>query len=105
VRVDGDRLIQRFGGAKDAHAIEPRGVERGNTMTFRGGVLRFGRLTMEPTDLTLVDADPKDPFLFSLGDYEKHLVAGYSRTLADGSLVTVMPDYDQTGRGLALHPE
>ena len=69
-------------------------------MAFRGGVLRFGRLTMEPADLTLVDADPKDPFLFSLGDYEKHLVAGYSRTQADGSLVTVMPDYDQADRSL-----
>ena len=101
VRVDGDRLIQRFGGTQDAEAIEPRGVDGGNTMTFRGGVLQFGRLTMKPTDLTLVDADPGDPFLFSLSEYEKHLVAGYSHTLADGSLVTVMPDYDQTGRALA----
>jgi hypothetical protein len=105
VSVEGDRLIQSFGGERDARAIEPRGAERGNTMTFRGGVLRFGRLTMEPTDLTLVDADPADPFLFSLGDYEKHLVAGYSRTLADGSLVTVMPDYDQAGRGLSTPTE
>ena len=100
VEVEGDRLVQRFGGEKNEHAIEPHGVERGNTMTFRGGVLRFGRLTMDPTDLTLVDADPKDPFLFSLGDYQKHLVAGYSRTLADGSLVTVMPDHDQTERSI-----
>ena len=69
-------------------------------MAFRGGVLRFGHLTMEPTDLTLVDADPSDPFLFSLGDYVKHLTTGYSRTLADGSLVTVMPDHDQTDRSL-----
>jgi len=96
----GDKLVQRFGGRSDAPAIEPRASKDGNTMTFRGGTLRFGHLTMEPTDLTLVDADPKDPFLFSLNDYRKHLVAGYSRTLADGSLVTTMPDYDQADRSL-----
>jgi hypothetical protein len=101
VRVEGDRLIQRFDGLEDAGPIEPRGVDGGNTMTFQGGVLQFGRLTMEPTDLTLVDDDPSDPFLFSLAEYQKHLVAGYSRTLADGSLVTMMPDYDQAGQPLA----
>ncbi len=99
VEVKGGKLVQRFGGAR-AVPIEPRASRDGNTMTFRGGTLRFGHLTMEPTDLTLVDADPKDPFLFSLGDYTKHLVAGYSRTLADGSLVTMMPDYDQADRSL-----
>ena len=57
-------------------------------------------LTMEPTDLTLVDADPGDPFRFSLADYVKHLTAGYSRTLADGSLVTGLPDHDQADRSL-----
>ena len=98
----GDQLIQRFGGRGSAAPVEPRAEKDGNTMAFRGGVLRFGHLTMKPTDLTLVDADPADPFLFSLADYGKHLTTGYSRTLADGSLVTVMPDYDQTDRSL-LH--
>ncbi len=102
VEVVGDQLVQRFGGRGRATPVEPRAAKEGNTMAFRGGVLRFGRLTMEPTDLTLVDADPGDPFLFSLGDYVKHLTAGYSRTLADGSLLTVMPDYDQVDRSL-LH--
>ena len=102
VEVVGDQLVQRFGGRGSAAPVEPRAAKDGNTMAFRGGVLRFGHLTMEPTDLTLVDADPGDPFLFSLADYVKHLTTGYSRTLADGSLVTVMPDYDQTDRSL-LH--
>jgi hypothetical protein len=101
VEVVGDQLVQRFGGRGPAPAVEPRAGRGDNTMAFRGGVLRFGHLTMEPTDLTLVDADPGDPFLFSLADYAKHLTAGFSRTLADGSLVTVMPDYDQTDRPLS----
>lgn len=100
VAVEGDRLVQRFGGEKNAHAVEPHAEDGANTMAFRGGVLRLGRVTMDPTDLTLVDADPRDPFLFSLRDYEKHLVAGWSRTLADGSLVTTMPDYDEADRRL-----
>jgi hypothetical protein len=100
VEVVGDQLVQRFGGRGTARAMEPTAAGDGNTMAFRGGVLRFGRLTMEPTDLTLVDADPGDPFLFSLTDYGKHLTAGYSRTMADGSLVTVMPDHDQADRPL-----
>jgi hypothetical protein len=91
----GDQLVQRFGGRGSAAEVEPRAAGDGNTMAFRDGVLRFGRLTMEPADLTLVDADPGDPFLFSMADYTRHLTAGYSRNLADGSLVTVMPDYDQ----------
>ena len=102
VEVVGDQLVLRFGGRGRATPVEPRAAKEGNTMAFRGGVLRFGRLTMEPTDLTLVDADPGDPFLFSLDDFVKHLTAGYSRTLADGSLLTVMPDYDQADRSL-LH--
>jgi hypothetical protein len=101
VEVVGDQLVQRFGGRGAALAVEPRAGKDDNSMAFRGGVLRFGHLTMEPTDLTLVDADPGDPFLFSLADYVKHLTAGYSRTLADGSLVTVMPDYDQADQPLA----
>jgi hypothetical protein len=100
VEVVGDQLVQRFGGRGSAPPVEPTAARNENTMAFRGGVLRFGRLTMQPTDLTLVDADPGDPFLFSLADYTRHLTAGYSRTLADGSLVTVMPDYDQAERAL-----
>jgi hypothetical protein len=100
VEVEGDRLIQRFGGRGELAAVEPAAGKGDNFMAFEGSVLRFGRLVMNPTDLTLVDDDADDPFLFSLSDYEAHLVAGYSRTLADGSLVTVMPDHDQTGRPL-----
>jgi hypothetical protein len=99
VVVGDGEMIERFGDGSAA-ATEPKSTQKGNTMTFRDGVLRFGHLTMNPTDLTLVDADPRDPFLFSLRDYQRQLVAGYSLTLADGSLVTMMPDYDQADRAL-----
>ena len=34
-------------------------------MYYRGGILRFGKLTMVRTDLLLLDADQKDVFDFS----------------------------------------
>jgi hypothetical protein len=37
-----------------------------NTMFFQGGDLRFGKLTMHGADLQLIDADPGDPFAYSL---------------------------------------
>jgi len=45
-------------------------------MFFRGGVLRFGKLTMHDTDLMIVDAEPEDPFDSFLDQYNAQLVAG-----------------------------
>lgn len=67
-----------------------------NYMFFRGGVLRFGKLTMHDTDLMIVDAEPEDPFDFFLDQYAAQLVAGYSRTTADQGLIVVMQDYKRT---------
>ena len=64
-------------------------------MFFRSGRLRFGKLTMDDTDLQIVDGDPGDPFAFFLSRYRKQLVAGYSKTMPDKGLVAVMPDYDE----------
>jgi hypothetical protein len=62
-------------------------------MFFHGRVLRFGKLTMEDADLQIVDADPDDPFDFSLANINQQLVAGSSRNQKDFGLVTTMPDY------------
>jgi hypothetical protein len=89
-RVDGDRLVETFGSGR-----APRGHDRGNYMYYRGGVLRFGKLTMSDTDMELIDADPRDPFDFSPGEYVKQLVAGYSKNTTNGGLRVVMPDFDK----------
>jgi hypothetical protein len=47
-----------------------------NYMFYRGGVLRFGKLTMNDTDLLIVDGDPRDPFRFFRDHYNEQLVAG-----------------------------
>ena len=64
-----------------------------NYMYYRGGVLRFGRLTMTDADLLIVDADPSDPFDFYLDHYNDQLAAGYSKNTVSKALISVWPDY------------
>jgi hypothetical protein len=84
-------VFEEFGGAKPTRSITPPIASR-NFMYYRGGTLRFGKLTMVDTDLMLVDEDPKDPFDFSPAQYKSQLVAGYSKNTPDNGLVTYMPD-------------
>jgi hypothetical protein len=67
-----------------------------NYMFYRGGVLRFGKLTMHDTDLLILDAVPEDPFDFFLDQYNSQLVAGYSKNTPDHGLITVMQDWKRT---------
>jgi hypothetical protein len=64
-----------------------------NYMYYRGGVLRFGKLTMHDADLLIQDAEPEDPLDFFLDQYNAQLVAGYSKNTPDYGLVVTMPDY------------
>ncbi|HET6897948.1 MAG TPA: hypothetical protein VFK70_06365, partial [Vicinamibacteria bacterium] len=63
VHVEGDTLVQTL-GTGGPHALRPAAVSP-NHIYWRGGALKFGKLTMANTDLELVDMDPKDPFDFS----------------------------------------
>jgi len=111
VSVEGDLLVQRLGPPAtpqiedelSSESLESPLPDQPNYQLFRGGVLRFGHLTMEPADLMLVDADPGDPFRFSLARYQRQLVGGYSKTLPDEGLVTIMPDADEAA-GADLAP-
>jgi hypothetical protein len=67
-------------------------------MYYRGGTLRFGKLTMVDTDLLLVDADQKDVFDFSPARYNEHLVAGYSKNTPVHGLIVYMPDLNDLGK-------
>jgi len=67
-----------------------------NYMFYRGGTLRFGKLTMSDTDLFIEDAGPEDPFDFFLDEYNAQLVAGYSKNTPDHGLITVMQDWKRT---------
>jgi hypothetical protein len=96
VRIEGTEIVQTF-GAGPAPRIEPRAISR-NHIYWRGGSLRFGKLTMSGTDLELIDKDPSDPFDFSVTNYNDMLVAGYSKNLPRLGLRTYMPDYNDLKR-------
>jgi hypothetical protein len=91
--VRGDRLVQVFGRGAISYS-----KGRGNYIWFRGGTIRFGKLTMSETDLKLIDADPKDPFDFFSARYDEQLVAGYSKNTPQHALRTYMPDYSDLPR-------
>lgn len=93
--VRGDRLVQVFG--KGATPAGSGG--RGNYIWFRGGSIRFGKLTMSDADLKLIDMDSKDPFDFYSARYDQQLVAGYSKNTPEHALRTYMPDFNDLGRG------
>jgi len=100
VRLESDHIVLDFGGGPDGTEAQAGGRAE-NFMAFQGGGLRFGKLTMRRTDLRIVDADPRDPFLFDLPHYRRQLVAGYSITTADLGLIAMMPDADQLEEPLA----
>lgn len=98
VRVEKDRIVQVFGGRRKD--LTPPDPDAKNYMYYRGGTLRFGKLTMDGTNMQIVDADPGDPFFFSQKDYKRQLIAGYSRNTPDLGLIVKMPDLDQAGTPL-----
>jgi hypothetical protein len=69
-----------------------------NHIYWRGGGLRFGKLTMTETDLELVDEDPSDPFDFSADHWNDQLVAGYSKNTPNRGLKAHVPDYNDLKR-------
>ncbi len=89
--IENGVVIEQFGGAQ---RTVPPGPDRRftNYMYYRGGTLRFGKLTMVDTDLLLVDADQQDAFDFSPAEYDKQLIAGYSKNTAAHGLIVYVPD-------------
>ncbi len=64
-------------------------------MAYRGERLRFGKLTMSDTDLTLIDLDPQDPLDFYLAHYQNQLVAGYTKSTPNFGLRAYFRDYNK----------
>jgi hypothetical protein len=96
VRIEGDRLVEEYGGMKaGTRPLIPYDRRAPNYMYFRGGTIRFGKLTMANADMQIVDSHPKGAFDFSIDHYNQQLVAGYSKNTPRYGLVVFMPDYYQ----------
>lgn len=100
VRVEQGELVQEFTRTADDSIfgtfVRPDSDAQ-NFIYFRGGQLRFGKLTMSDTDLLIHDADERDPFDLYLAQYNRQLVAGHTRNLANFGLRTWMVDYGKLG--------
>jgi hypothetical protein len=95
VRLEPNNIIQVFGSPKDIEWIQ---VPAKNYMAYRGNRLKFGKLTMENTDMVLIDPDPRDPFDFYLDHYQDQLMAGYTKITAQFGLRVFMVDYNKLKR-------
>jgi hypothetical protein len=104
VSVGTNEIRQVFGpsGKEKPRQLHPNNPAARNYMYYRGSILRFGKLTMADADLQIVDADPKDPFDFSLAHLNQQLVAGESHNQPDFGLITRMPDYDDLRRRVSM---
>lgn len=90
IAISGSEIVQEYGTAS-----KPWANLSGNYMAYRGAQLRFGKLTMNDTDLTLLDLDPLDPFDFYLDHYKDQLVAGYTKITPSFGLRTYFRDYNK----------
>lgn len=100
VAIEDGRLVEYFGdGDPGRHGVAPPDRHLTNYMYFRGGTLRFGKLTMDDTDLLLIDADPKGSFEFSPLQYNEQLVARYSKNTISHGLIVYMPSMSTLARG------
>ena len=93
LRIEPGGIAQTFGGSDSAAPLHRPDSAAANYMYFRGGALRFGKLTMTDTDLEILDDDPSDPFDFSLDEYNAQLVAGYNKNTEVHGLIVHMPDF------------
>ena len=100
VALRGNQIVQIFGSSKSAQ----KPSYNGNYMAYRGNQLRFGKLTMDDTDMVLIDMDPKDPFDFFLDHYKEQLVAGYTKETPAFGLRVYMRDFNKLHSGARHAP-
>jgi hypothetical protein len=91
VAIQNGMIVQYFDSGKHLPALKPPLAAAGY-IYHRGGVLRFGKLTMSDADLEIV-GDRPGMFDFFQQEYQKQLVAGYSKSTAANGLVAHMFDY------------
>ena len=95
--IEGDKIVQVFDSGRHLAALTPP-FHSTAYIYHRGGVLRFGKLTMNDADLEIV-GDRPGRFTFFQREYQKQLVGGYSKNTPANGLVAHMADYShfQTG--------
>ena len=90
VRVEKDGIVTVFGdGGKSLGPPK----EKGSYMAFSGNAVKFGKMVMNPADLTVLDLDPGDELDWDQDHYKEQLEAGYSKLTSDFGLKAYAKDY------------
>lgn len=99
VKVGAHALAMTFGGSGPApSSSDPRtptadpGDGPRPFISYRGGRVRLGKMTMIDTDIMILDDDPTDAFRFRPAEMNRQLVAGYAKLHDDGGLTIFAPD-------------
>lgn len=95
LRVEDDRIVLIFQSGASSQLNPPYKTDA--YIYHRGGVLRFGKLTMADADLEIVSESPQKLFDFSLPEYNRQLAAGYSKSTASLGLIVFMRDLKVLG--------
>ncbi len=95
VRLENNAIVTTFG---DGGRSLPAPKEKGSYMAFQGNPVRFGKLTMEQTDLIVLDLNPTDTLDWDQDHYKEQLVAGYSKITPSFGLRAYAKDYSKLGR-------
>jgi hypothetical protein len=87
------KIVQVFGSGRTEPPLTPP-LRSTSYIYHRGGVLRFGKLTMNDADLEIV-GDRPGVFDFFQREYQRQLVAGYSKSTSSKGLIAHMVDYSR----------
>lgn len=96
-RLEHNAIVVVYGAGKPTASSEA--TERadaplsGNYMLFRGHRVKFGNLTMEDTDLAVIDLDAKDPLDWYQDRYKDQLVAGNAKITEKFGLRAYVKDF------------
>lgn len=111
VSVEADGLVLRLGdvGTKDPETPTAATVKSAadtagsvtNFLSYTGGTVVQGKLTIRDTSIKLVDMDPTDPFRLSIDAVNAQIAAGYVKITEAGEMTNYVPDADQLGEPAA----
>jgi hypothetical protein len=91
VSVTPDAMITTIGAPHDAPSTDVPDAK--SYIHYRGGSVRFARLTMADVDLTMLPDSDDGPLGFSPAQYYRQLEAGHVNAEPDRGLVVHLPDY------------
>jgi hypothetical protein len=100
VRVEPNTIVQTFVSDTSAPSdAKPMPKFQGNYLALQGNKVQFGKLTMEDTDIALLDMSPADPLDFFLEHYREQLAAGYTKISTSFQLRAYIKDYEKLAPG------